>query len=263
MGTWPGPFVHHLDVVRPGDLRQLALRLQLRELRVVVGVGNRPGAKTVAERERDVVGPHDLADLTEVRVGEVLLMVGQTPFRHDRAAARHDAGDAARGHRDVAKQHAGVHGEVIDALFALLDEGVAIHLPRQIFRAAADLFERLIDRDRADRHRGVADDPLTGLVNVLAGGQVHHRVGAPQRGPPQLLDLLLDRRRHGGVADVGVDLHEEVAADDHRLELEVIDVGGDDGAAARDFIADEIRRQPFPNRDELHLRRDLASARVV
>ena len=69
--------------------------------------------------------------------------------------------------------------------------------------------------------------------------------------------------RHGGVADVGVDLHQEVAADDHRLELEVVDVGGNDGAAARDLVADELGRQPFADGDELHLGRDLAAARVV
>ena len=105
------------------------------------------------------------------------------------------------------------------------------------------------------------DDPLARLVNVLAGREIHHRVGAPQRRPLELRDLFLDGRRDGGVADVGVDLHQEVAADDHRLELEVIDVGRDDGAAARDLVADEVGRQPFAHRDELHLGRDLALAR--
>ena len=38
---------------------------------------------------------------------------------------------------------------------------------------------------------------------------------------------------------------------------------GNDRAAARDFVADEIGRQPFADRDELHLGRDLALARVV
>ncbi len=256
-------FVHHLDVVLPGDLRQLALRLQLGELRLVVRVGDRARPQAVAERERHVVGAHDLADLAEVRVGEVLLVMRQAPLRHDRPAARDDAGDAPRGHRDVAEQHAGVDGEVVDALLALLDERVAVDLPRQILRTAADLLERLIDRHRADRHRRVADDPLARLVDVLAGRQIHHRVGAPQRRPAQLLDFFLDRRRHGGVADVGVDLHQEVAADDHRLELEVIDVRRDDGAAARHFVADEVGRQPLAHGDELHLRRDLALARVV
>ena len=48
--------------------------------------------------------------------------------------------------------------------------------------------------------------------------------------------------RDGRVADVGVDLHLEVAADDHRLELGVIDVGGDDRPAARHLAAHEARR---------------------
>ena len=110
---------------------------------------------------------------------------------------------------------------------------------------------------------GVADDPFARLVDVLPGRQVHHRVGAPQRRPLQLLDFVLDRRAHRGVADVRVDLHQEVAADDHRLELEVIDVRRDDGAAARHLAADELGRQPLARGDELHLGRDLAAARVV
>ena len=189
-----GPFVHHLDVVLPGDARQLALRLQLGELRLVVGVGDRARAQAVAERERDVVGAHDLADLAEVRVGEVLLVMREAPLRDDRSAARDDAGEAAGGHRDVAQQHAGVDGEVVDALLRLLDERVAVDLPGQIFGPAADFLERLVDRHRADRHRRVAEDPLARLVDVAAGRQIHHRVGAPQRRPAQLLDFLLDRR---------------------------------------------------------------------
>ncbi len=48
------------------------------------------------------------------------------------------------------------------------------------------------------------------------------------------------RAGDGAVADVGVDFDEEIAADDHRLELGMVDVGGDDGAAAGDFGADEF-----------------------
>ena len=97
----------------------------------------------------------------------------------------------------------------------------------------------------------------------LAGRQIHHRVGAPERRPAQLVHFLGDRRADGGVADVRVDLHQEVAADDHRLELGVVDVGRNDGAAARDFGPHELGRQPLAHRDELHLRRDVAAARVV
>ena len=135
-----------------------------------------------------------------------------------------------------------------------------------MFRSSAspvDLLEALVDRHRADRHRRVADDPLARLVDVLAGRQVHHRVGAPADRPLQLVDLLADRRRHRRVADVGVDLHQEVAADDHRLELGVVEVGRDDGAAARDLVAHELRRHVLADGDEAHLLGDLAAPRVV
>ena len=45
-------------------------------------------------------------------------------------------------------------------------------------------------------------------------------VSAPQLvAQTHLFDFFLDAGGDGGVADVGVDLDEEVAADDHRLEF--------------------------------------------
>ena len=96
-----GAFDHHLHVLRPGALGQLAQRVELGELRLVVGVGDRAGAQAVAERIGDVVGLHDLGDLVEPLVEEALLVMREAPFRHDRAAAADDAGDALGGHRDV------------------------------------------------------------------------------------------------------------------------------------------------------------------
>ena len=132
-------------------------------------------------------------------------------------------------------------GEVIDPLLRLFDERVAINFPGQFFRAAADFFQRLINRHGADRHRRIANDPFARGVNIFAGGKIHHRVGAPFCRPTHLLDFFLDRRRHGAVADVGVDFYQEIAADDHRLGFRVIDVRRDDGAAARDFLPHEFR----------------------
>jgi hypothetical protein len=186
-----GAFDHHLHVVLPGDLGQFAEGLQFAELGFVVGVVDRAGAQAVAEREGDVVGLHDFADLLEVRVEEAFLVVRQAPLGHDRAAAADDAGHAVGGQRHVAQQHAGVDGEVVDALFGLLDQRVAEDFPGQVLGLAVDLFQRLIDRHGADRHRRVADDPFAGFVDVLAGGQVHHRVAAPADRPGHLLDFFL------------------------------------------------------------------------
>ena len=166
----------------------------------------------------------------------------EAPFRQDRAASGDDAGDAVGGEMDVAEPHPGMDGEIVDALLGLLDQRVLVAFPVELDRIAVHLLQRLIDRHRADRHRRIADDPFARGVDVLAGGQVHHRVGAPADRPHHLLHLLLDRGGHGGVADIGVDLGEEVPADDHRLGFRVVDIGGDDGAAARHFSAHEFRR---------------------
>ena len=166
----------------------------------------------------------------------------QAPLGHDRAAARDDAGDAVSGEMDVAEPHAGVDGEIIDALLALLDQRVLVAFPIELDGVAVDLLQRLIDRHGADRHRRIAQNPFAGVVDVAAGGEVHHRVGAPADRPHHLFHFLFHRRGDGGVADIGVDLGEEVAADRHRLELGVIDVARNDGAAARHLVAHEFRR---------------------
>src|SRR5690606_14928052 len=92
----------------------------------------------------------------------------------------------------------------------------------------------------ADRDGRVADDPLAGVVDVAAGAEVHDGVGAPADRPDHLVDLAGDVAGDGGVADVGVDLDEEVAADRHRLGFGVVDVARDDRAAAGDLVADEL-----------------------
>ena len=166
----------------------------------------------------------------------------QAPLGHDRAAAADDAGLAVGGERHVGQAHAGVDGEIVDALLALLDQRVAVDLPGELDGVAVALLQRLVDRHRADGDRRVAQDPLARVVDVAAGGEIHDGVAAPADRPHHLLDFFLDGGGDGRVADVGVDLHEEVAADDHRLQLGVVDVGRDDGAAARDLLAHELGR---------------------
>ena len=243
-----GAFDHDLHAVFPGELGQFPQRLQLGELSTVVGVGDRAGPQAVAQRVAHVVGPHDLVDLAEMRVEKTLLVMRQAPLRHDRAAARDDAGDPVGGQRDIGEPDAGVDREVVDPLLGLLDQRVAEEFPGQFLGLAADFFERLVDRHGADRHRRIADDPFADRVDVAAGRQVHDRVGAPARRPYHLLDLLGDRGGDDRVADIGVDLDDEIAADDHRLGFRVVDVIGDDRAAARDLVAHEFRRHIFRDR---------------
>ena len=116
---------------------------------------------------------------------------------------------------------------------------------------------------------------------MTPGGEVHHRVAAPADRPHHLLDFLGGARSDDRIADIGVDLGQEVAADDHRLGLGMIDVGRDDGAAARDLGAHEFGRhhggdvgaealavgerraaEIFAHGDVFHLLGDDAGARI-
>ena len=106
-------------------------------------------------------------------------MMGQAPFRHDRAAAADDAGDAVRGERHIGQAHTRMDGEIVDALLCLFDQRVTEDFPRQFFGNAADFLQRLIDRDRADGDGAVAQDPFARVVDVAARRKVHHRVRAP------------------------------------------------------------------------------------
>src|SRR5881296_384138 len=147
----------------------------------------------------------------------------------------------------------------------LTEDDLLDHVEQVVLREILDLLHvghRLIDRHGADRHRRGVDDRLADRVDVAARGQVHHRVGAVVDGMVQLLELLLDVRLDGRVADVGVDLHAGHLADRHRIEpfREVVHVRGDDEAPAGDLVTDELDRERFPLRDASHLGGDGALA---
>ena len=173
---------HHLHVLLPGALRELAERLELGELRGVARVGEAAGAQAVARADRHVVLRADLEDLVPVRVERVLLLVLDHPLRHDRPAARDDARDAVLHERQVLDEHAGVDREVVDALLGLVLEHVDEVVGADVRHVLA-LLEHLVDRARCRSGTGeLCDDLAADAVDVAAGREVHHRVGAVLEG---------------------------------------------------------------------------------
>ena len=77
---------------------------------------------------------------------------------------------------------------------------------------------------------------------MLAGGEIHYGVAPPADRPGHLLDLFANGGSKRGISDVGVDFHQEVSADDHRLRLRVVDVGRDDRPATRHLGTYEFGR---------------------
>ncbi len=137
--------------------------------------------------------------------------------------------------------------EIIDTLLSLFDEGIAENLPGEVFRLAVHFLEGLIDRHRADRDRCVANDPFTCFMNVFPSREVHHGISAPAYRPDHFLDFFFDGRGDRGVANVRVDLNEEVPANDHRLTFRMIHVRGNNRAATGHFVADELGRDDVGN----------------
>mmetsp|Transcript_11094 Transcript_11094/g.18065 ORF Transcript_11094/g.18065 Transcript_11094/m.18065 type:complete len:505 (-) Transcript_11094:186-1700(-) len=262
-GHVAGALVHHLHVLLPGAQGELALHLELGELRLVVGVVDGPRPEAVADAQRDVVLVADVQDLVPVLVGEVLPVVAQAVLGVDGAPAAHDARHAVHRHGHESQQHARVDGPVVHALLGLLDQRLAEHLPGQVLRDAVHLLQRLVDGHGAHGDGRVAHDPLARLVDVLARGQVHDGVRAPERGPLQLLHLLLDAGDHRRVADVRVHLDFEHAADDLRLQLQVALVGADDRAPAGHLGPHELGVHPLARRHIRHLLSDNALLGVV
>jgi hypothetical protein len=250
-------FDHHLDVLLPRALGELAQRLQLGELRGIARVGEAAGAQTVAGADGHVVLRADLEDLVPVRVERVLFVVLEHPLRHHRAAARHDAGDAIFDERQVFDEHAGVDGEVVDALLGLVLEDVDQVVGGELLDVL-HLLQRLVDRHRAERHRARVDQRLTDAVDVPAGREVHHGVGAVLEADRELGELARGVAGDGAVADVRVDLAQRRDADRHRLDVRVVHVRGDDHAAARDLGAHELGLEALAFGDVLHLFGDRA-----
>src|SRR5688572_16915402 len=114
-------------------------------------------------------------------------MMRKAPFREDRTASADDARAALDGQRDVSQQNPGMNREIVHALLRLLDESVSIEFPCQVLGPAAALLEGLIDRNRANRNRGISENPFPGLMDVASAATIHHGVRAQVDTPPHLL----------------------------------------------------------------------------
>ena len=171
---------------------------------------------------------HDVADIVEVLIEETLTVVQQAPLAHDTTTSTDDTTETTVGQMNVMTTDTGMYREIVDTLFALFYQRVTVNLPCEVFHSTVHLLESLIDRYRTHGHRTVTYDPLTRLVDIVTSGEVHQGVAAPLTRPHGLVDLLLDRRGGGGIADIRIDLHGKVTTDNHRLTFGVVDVRGND-----------------------------------
>ena len=99
--------------------------------------------------------------------------------------------------------------------------------------------------------------------DIAARGKIHYRIGAVLYRIGQLLQLFINVGCDCRIADVGVDLAAGSDADGHRLEVLVVNVGGNDRSPPRYFRTHQFRSQPLAIRHVVHFFRDGPLARIV
>ncbi len=181
-----GAFDHHLHIVFPGLRGEFAKDFQFGKLRFVARVCDAAGAQAVAEREANVVLFKNLADVFDVFIKKILLLVVLHPMCHQRAAAADDSGNAFAHERYVLAQHAGMDGHVVDALFGLLFDNFQHQAKREVLWPA-HARDGFIDGHRADGNGRGFDDGFADVGDVAARREVHDRVCAIVHRVMQLL----------------------------------------------------------------------------
>ena len=96
--------------------------------------------QSVTERKADIVGLHDFAHVFEVTVQKAFFMVRNAPFGHDGAASGYDTRNTINRHGNERQEHPSVNGEIVHALFGLLDQCVSKYFPIEVFGHSAHFF---------------------------------------------------------------------------------------------------------------------------
>ena len=132
-------------------------------------------------------------------------------------------------------------GEVVHALLALLDESIAVEFPGKVFHPSVYFFQCLVDGHGAHGDGTVADNPFACFVYV---GSVERSMSVS---PPHLqlqsaFSTSSSMRRCGGITDIGVNLHQEVAPIIIGSALRVIYICRQERTSGGQFLADELGR---------------------
>ena len=231
----------HLNIMTPCDLCELTEHIQFKELRTVIGVMYGPWPEAVAERYCYIILFKNLTYFLKMSVEKVFFAVHDSPACHYRSSSRHYSCQSFSNHVRVSSQSSGMDCEIIDTLLSLFDEGIAIYFPSEVFNFTVYFFKGLINGYRSHRHRTISDNPLTGLVDIVACRKVHKCVATPITAPHGLAYFLFDSGRKGGVTDIGIEFYQKITADNHRFCFRVVYVGRKHCSAGGYFITYKLR----------------------
>ena len=158
-----------LHILIPRPKHKLAHSVKLGKLGSIVGIGSTSWAQTIAKTQGNIVARYYIADIIKMLVQETLLVVYQAPFAHNTTATTNNTAQTAIGQMNIVATDAGVDSEVVNTLLALLNQCVAIYLPRQVFYFSINLLQCLINRHCAYWYRTVTQNPFAGFVDIVSG----------------------------------------------------------------------------------------------
>ena len=273
-GHVAGTFDESLHILVPSTLHKLAHRVEFCKLRFIVGIVRRPRTQSVSQRDGHIILCQNIANVIKVFVKETLAVMHQAPFAHDAAATAHDTAQPFLGQMHIMAAYTGMDGEVVHSLLALFNQGVAVDFPGEVLHLAVHFLQCLVDGDSTYRNGTVTDNPFARFVDILPGGEVHQRVASPFTAPQSLFHLFFNAGGGGGVSDIGIYLHQEVTAYNHRLCFGMVDVGRKQGTSGGNLLAYKFRCDVrlysqlravhvLANRHILHFRRDDALFGIV
>ena len=158
-----------LYILIPCPKHKLAHSVKLGKLGCIISIGSTSWAQTIAKTQGNIVARYYIADIIKMLIQETLLVVYQAPFAHNTTATTNNTAQTAIGQMNIVATDAGVDSEVVNTLLALLNQCVAINLPRQIFYFSINLLQCLINRHCAYWYRTVTQYPFAGFVDIVSG----------------------------------------------------------------------------------------------
>ena len=253
-GHMAGAFHHHLHIVRPCALGQLAQTYQLFDLAHVGGVSQTAGTAGIAQRDGHVMLGADLADLVKVLVEGVLVAGHAHPRKHQRTAAAHNVHLALvlADLLDGLAGNAAVQGNKVHTVLCVQAYHIDEVLCGQLSQIALVVDDRIVHRHSADHHRALVGQLLAEGLGVAVAGQVHNGLCAHVHGAHHLLHLDVVILAVAGDAQIDVDLGAQHAADALRVQAGVVLVGRDGDFALGHQLTDLLRGAVLLLGDDLH-----------
>ena len=228
-GTWPGTLHHHLDVVVPGPLGQLAQAHQLLYLAHVGGVGQAAGPAGVPQGDGHVVLFADVQNLVEVLVEGVFLPGHAHPGEHQ-APAPGDNVHLPLVTADLVDGLAGdaaVEGDKVHPVLRVEAHHVDKVLGGEGAQVPLVVDDAVVHRHGADHGRALGHQLSPEGLGVPVGGQVHNGLGPQFDGAHHLLHLNIVVLAVPGDTQVHVDLGAQHAAHPLWVQAGMALVGAD------------------------------------